>query len=161
MEAVIIVIHLIIVVALIAVVLLQRSEGGALGIGGGGGGFLTSRGTANVLTRATAVLAAAFFATSIILTILARLNAPPSAILDEAETEPAAPSVPSQPGDAGGGSILDQIRGEKSSGTNLPLPSGGATTPSPATAPAKTPGPATTPNPATIPVPAAPSSPSQ
>ena len=61
MQTVIIVIHLMIVSAMIGLVLLQRSEGGGLGMGGGGGGFLTSRGTSNVLTRTTAILAAAFF----------------------------------------------------------------------------------------------------
>ena len=54
MQHVIIVIHLMLVLALIGVVLLQRSEGGGLGIGSTGG-FMTSRGTANVLTRATAL----------------------------------------------------------------------------------------------------------
>ena len=52
----VVVVHLMIVVAMIGVVLLQKSEGGGLGIGSTGG-FLTSRGTANVLTRATAILA--------------------------------------------------------------------------------------------------------
>ena len=81
METVIIVIHLMVIVALVAVVLLQRSEGGALGIGGGNA-FLTSRGQGNVLTRATGILAAAFFATSIALSVLNRFAAPPSSILD-------------------------------------------------------------------------------
>ena len=61
METIVIVIHLMIVLALVGVVLLQRSEGGGLGIGGGSG-FMTARGAANALTRATAILAAAFFA---------------------------------------------------------------------------------------------------
>ncbi|MBW8904043.1 MAG: preprotein translocase subunit SecG [Bradyrhizobium sp.] len=65
MLTVIIVIHLMIVSAMIGLVLLQKSEGGGLGMGGGGGGFLTSRGTSNVLTRTTAILAAVFFATSL------------------------------------------------------------------------------------------------
>ena len=64
METIVIVIHLMIVLALVGVVLLQRSEGGGLGIGGGSG-FMTARGAANALTRATAILAAAFFATSL------------------------------------------------------------------------------------------------
>lgn len=75
METVLIIVHLMIVAALIGTVLLQRSEGGALGMGGGGGGggagFMTGRGTANALTRATAYLAVAFFATSITLAIVA------------------------------------------------------------------------------------------
>ena len=66
-------------------VLLQRSEGGALGIGGGGGGgFLTGRGTANLLTRTTAGLAAAFFTTSILLTLVAQHTAPSRSIFDGA-----------------------------------------------------------------------------
>ncbi len=69
MQSVLLVIHLMIATALVAVVLWQRSEGGALGIGGGGG-FLTGRGQANLLTRATATLAAGFFVTSLLLTII-------------------------------------------------------------------------------------------
>ena len=61
MQTVIIVIHLMVVLALVAVVLLQRSEGGGLGIGGSQGGFMTGRGQANLLTRATAILAARLF----------------------------------------------------------------------------------------------------
>lgn len=72
MHAVLLTIHALIVLTLIGVVLLQRSDGGALGLGGGGGGgFMTSRGAANVLTRTTSVLAALFFATSILLAITA------------------------------------------------------------------------------------------
>ncbi|MFA9476012.1 MAG: preprotein translocase subunit SecG, partial [Filomicrobium sp.] len=74
MENVLLVVHVLIVLALIVSVLMQRSEGGALGMGGGGsggGGFLTGRGTANMLTRTTAILAVCFFVTSIVSTILA------------------------------------------------------------------------------------------
>jgi len=71
METIILIVHLIIALFLIAVVLLQRSEGGALGIGGGGGGMMSSRGTANALTKATWGLGTAFIATSMMLTILA------------------------------------------------------------------------------------------
>src|SRR5437016_5643775 len=79
MQSVIIVIHLMIVVAMIGVVLLQKSEGGGLGVGSTGG-FMSSRGTANVLTRATAVLAGTFFATSLILSILAGFHRNPTTI---------------------------------------------------------------------------------
>lgn len=90
MATVVLVIHLMIAAALVAIILLQRSEGGALGIGGGGGGggFMTGRGTANLLTRITAGLAAAFFCTSILLTILARQSAEPVSVLDQAQPEP-------------------------------------------------------------------------
>jgi preprotein translocase subunit SecG len=107
MQQVVIVIHLMLVVALIGVVLLQRSEGGGLGIGGGSG-FMTSRGTANVLTRATAVLAGLFFVTSLILSILAGMNRKPSSILQGSPAGPSAPA-PGAPPPLGG--LLNQLQG--------------------------------------------------
>ncbi len=102
METVIIVIHLMVVSALVGVVLLQRSEGGGLGIGGGSG-FMTARGAANALTRATAILAVAFFATSLGLSIIARYSDRPIDILDQ---------VPAVSGEQNsGGGILDQLGG--------------------------------------------------
>jgi preprotein translocase subunit SecG len=104
MSEVIIIIHLLVILALIGVVLLQRSEGGGLGMGGGGvSGFLSSRGKANILTRATAVLAAMFFATSLTLAILAKPSDNRRSILDEAPPQETpigpqpAPSVPQVP----------------------------------------------------------------
>ena len=83
MANVLIVAYLLIVLALIAVILLQRSEGGALGIGGGGGGggLMTARGSANLLTRTTAILGALFFATAIGLTIVNELDRGSSGML--------------------------------------------------------------------------------
>jgi len=86
---VILVIHLILAFCLVGTVLLQKSEGGGLGIGGGGGGgggmggFLSGRETANILTRATAFLAAGFFATSLTLAILADSDGRRGSILDQ------------------------------------------------------------------------------
>jgi preprotein translocase subunit SecG len=97
MTTIILIIHLMIAVALVGLVLVQRSEGGALGIGGGGGGFMTGRGAANLLTRMTAVLAGAFFVTSIILTMLARQGSTPQSILDSGGT---AQQQPAGDGDA-------------------------------------------------------------
>ena len=74
MDTVVLVIHLMIAIALVGAVLLQRSEGGALGIGGGGSGMTSARGTGNLLSRTTAILAACFFMSSIGLTILARTS---------------------------------------------------------------------------------------
>ena len=108
MQSVLIIIHLMIVVVLVVTVLLQRSEGGALGVGGGGG-FMTGRGQASALTRATAVLAALFFATSMGLTILARYNQAP-----EVTFQSLTPIEPPAEGAAkegeGKGSLLDQLR---------------------------------------------------
>lgn len=87
MITVILVIHLIIAIALVGTILLQRSEGGALGIGGGGGGgggLMTGRAAGNLLTRTTAILAACFFATSMLLAVMADTRGPRS-ILDGAE----------------------------------------------------------------------------
>ncbi|HKZ96749.1 MAG TPA: preprotein translocase subunit SecG [Hyphomicrobiaceae bacterium] len=97
MLTVLLVVHVMIAAALVAVVLLQRSEGGALGMGGGGGGFLTGRGTANLLTRATAALAVCFFATSLLLTILGHRPVPTGSVFDRA-AEPAPASAPASEG---------------------------------------------------------------
>lgn len=84
MANVLIVAYLLIVLALIAVILLQRSEGGGLGMGGNAGGLMTVRGSANLLTRTTAILAALFFATAIGLTILTEIDRPAQSILERA-----------------------------------------------------------------------------
>jgi preprotein translocase subunit SecG len=106
MTTVLLILHLMIASALVGVVLLQRSEGGGLGIGGGGG-FMTGRGAANFLTRVTAGLAAAFFATSMLLTLLATRYEQPRSIFDTpaasvpAKGEPSDKAAPAAPGDAG------------------------------------------------------------
>ena len=125
MATVILVIHLMIAAALVGVVLLQRSEGGALGMGsgGGGGGFLTGRGTANLLTRTTAGLAAAFFLTSITLTVMANQRTGAPSVLDQAAPATGSPAAPgSAPAPAAAdkpaegsqparGGILDKLQG--------------------------------------------------
>lgn len=105
MATVLLIIHLFVTLALIGVVLLQRSEGGGLGVGSsqGMGAFMTGRGTANLLTRATAVLGTAFFVLSLTLALLGRgvgqqqrsiLDAPPAATIPAAPATPPAPAVP-------------------------------------------------------------------
>ena len=107
MATVILVIHLLIALALVGVVLLQRSEGGGLGMSSSGGGnFMTGRGQANLLTRTTAVLAAAFFTTSILLSILAQTATQPRSVLEQLDTSaparsgtaPAPGALPTLPG---------------------------------------------------------------
>lgn len=99
MESVILVIHMLIALALVGVILIQRSEGGGLGIGGGTmGGMMSTRGTANLLTRTTGILAGIFFLTSIVLAILAGGHSQPSSIIDTLpQTAPAAPAAPATP----------------------------------------------------------------
>jgi preprotein translocase subunit SecG len=136
MQGFLIVIPLLVVVALVAVVLLQRSEGGALGIGGGGG-FMTGRGQANALSRATAILATLFFATSLTMSVLAGWSRTPRSILDST-----APASTSQPAPAG--NVLDQLKNmenQKGETPAAPAPAAPAT-PAPApTAPAEQPKP--------------------
>ena len=110
MQTFVIVIHLMIVLAMVGLVLLQKSEGGGLGIGSSGG-FMSSRGTTNVLTRSTAILAACFFATSLILSVLAGWSRNPGSILRT--TPGSAPvSAPGAPPAAigTGGGVLEQFR---------------------------------------------------
>jgi preprotein translocase subunit SecG len=147
MTTVLIVIHLMVVLAMIGLVLLQRSEGGALGIGGGGG-FMTGRGAGNVLTRSTGVLAAVFFATSIGLALLARMEAGPSDIFQAlpGQAGPAAPAPP-VPAPAAGTPTSAQDLLEALGGPQAPPPASdagaGAQAPAaPAAPPAEAPAPA-------------------
>ena len=104
------VVHILIAIALVGVILLQKSEGGALGMGGGGmSGFMTGRSTANLLTRATAILAAAFMTTSVLLVVLHNRERAPRSIIDQgappsrplrlrhAAPPPTPPAEPAQP----------------------------------------------------------------
>lgn len=101
MNTVLLIIHLFVTLALIGVVLIQRSEGGGLGIGTsqGMGSFMSGRGTANLLTRATAILAAIFMVLSLTLALLNRgTTTNGRSLLDApAATVPAAPATPSAP----------------------------------------------------------------
>jgi len=113
MQTVLLVIYLMVVLALIGVVLIQRSEGGGLGIGGGSG-FMSARGTANALTRTTAILAALFFVLALGMGILARYQ--PNAT-----------------------DVLDRIPGTTNNGKGVLDSLGGGTTPPAGETPAQTP----------------------
>lgn len=113
MTTVLLIIHLFVTLALIGVVLIQRSEGGGLGIGTaqGMGSFMSGRGTANLLTRATAILATIFMGLSLTLALMNRgttgvsrsiLDTPPAAT---GTVVPAAPSAPAPPAPAQGPSV--------------------------------------------------------
>ena len=109
MITVLLIIHLFVTIALIGVVLIQRSEGGGLGVGGsqGMGAFMSGRGTANLLTRTTAILAAIFLGLSMALALLNRsvpggtghgvftnMPAAPAGIPAGPAPKPAAPGAP-------------------------------------------------------------------
>jgi preprotein translocase subunit SecG len=117
MEAVLITVYLIIVIALIAVILLQRSEGGGLGMGtSGNNGLVTVRGSANLLTRTTAILATLFFATAIGLTILSEVDRGTESILQRA-----ADGVGEGAGDI---TVLDALNALQPQDTGLAIPAG-------------------------------------
>jgi preprotein translocase subunit SecG len=109
MTVVLLIIHLFVTLALIGVVLIQRSEGGGLGIGSsqGMGAFMSGRGTANLLTRATAILATVFMALSLALALMNRgttgvggsllENPPPATAPAPTAPAPAPPPVPKGP----------------------------------------------------------------
>src|SRR5882672_3496978 len=117
MQTVIIVVHLMVVASMIGVVLLQKSEGGGLGIGSSGG-FMSSRGTANVLTRATAILAGTFFATSLVLSILAGLDRKPRTIIQNS----GAPGQQTPGAPLGQGGVLDTLRQQEQPAAPPPGP---------------------------------------
>ena len=73
MQTVLLVVHLIVAVALIGVILLQKSSQDGSNLAGGGtmGGLFTAKGSANLLTRTTAILATIFICCSLALAYLA------------------------------------------------------------------------------------------
>jgi preprotein translocase subunit SecG len=113
MIKILLVLHVFVTLALIGVVLIQRSEGGGLGLGGGQGmgSFMSGRGTANLLTRTTAILGTAFFVLSLTLALLyksttqnatnAILNTPTTSLPAPPKPAPVTPqSLPQTPADA-------------------------------------------------------------
>lgn len=139
MQTVLLVIHVMLAAALIGVILIQRSEGGGLGMGRSDASLMTTRGTANLLTRTTAILAVLFFLTSLGLAILASHTKAPGSLFVPGTNAPsnAAPPAPAAP--------------------SVPAPA-----PQPAPAPSPAPAPGATPAPTPAPAaPAAPSAPSR
>ena len=130
MLSVVIAIHLMLVLALIGVVLLQKSEGG--GLVSTTSGFMTGRGTANVLTRTTALLAAGFFLTSLILSLLAAHNGAPVSLIPGSAPARQAPGAPPPvaPLNSGSNGLLGPLGGKPSPGGAPPAP--GPSGPAPA-----------------------------
>jgi preprotein translocase subunit SecG len=130
-------VHMMLALALIGVVLLQRSEGGMGGLGGGGmSGFMTTRGTANLLTRTTRWLAGAFMVTSMVLAYIAvnADHASKPAVSLKAPVEAPAPPGPEQ---SGGGTPGSAAPANNTSGTGSTTEQAPATSapPAPGTTP--------------------------
>jgi preprotein translocase subunit SecG len=99
----VVVLHLISCLFLIAVVLLQQGKGQDLASAFGGGGTQTAfgpRGSANVLSRATTILAGLFMVTSLALSMLKPRG---SSVLDTVQTPAPAPSASPVAGSPGPG----------------------------------------------------------
>ena len=98
-----IIIQLILAVLLVVLVLLQGSDNEGLGLGGGGGvgGMMSARGSANLLSRLTAITATLFMVMSVVLTITASVGSDKNILesLPEISTseEPLTPEEPSIP----------------------------------------------------------------
>ena len=90
------IVQILVATSLVGVILMQRSEGGGLGVGGSSSGFMTARGAADFLTRATAVLGGTFIVLSIVMAALAGANREPVKI-DTSLAGKTAQSQPAQP----------------------------------------------------------------
>jgi preprotein translocase subunit SecG len=148
MEIVLRVLQVFLAIGLIGVVLLQRSEGGGLGIGssGGAGSFMSVRGTANFLTRVTAILAALFMITCLILALLAKPATAPKSIFDGPAPGTTAPA-PVVPGPAIPSPAVPAAPASEAPALPVPVPgekpdAGVTTSPAPVPAPAVVPPPA-------------------
>ena len=94
-----IVIQIILAIALVILVLLQGSDNEGLGLGGGTfGGMMSARGSANLLSRLTAITATLFMIMSVVLTITASVGSDRSVLeslpsIEETSEEPSIPCL--------------------------------------------------------------------
>ena len=87
------IVQTLIAASLVSVILMQRSEGGGLGVGGSSSGFMTARGAADFLTRATSVLGGLFITLSIVLAAIAGASREPAKV-DTSLVNQVAPLAP-------------------------------------------------------------------
>ncbi|MBL8481513.1 MAG: preprotein translocase subunit SecG [Rhodocyclaceae bacterium] len=98
--------HIMVGLGIIVLVLLQHGKGADMGAAfgsGASGSLFGATGSANFLSRTTAVLAAVFFVTSLSLTAMHNVRKPPSSVLDTAPATLPAPATPAAPAADGGG----------------------------------------------------------
>ncbi|ABE29765.1 preprotein translocase, SecG subunit [Paraburkholderia xenovorans LB400] len=110
LKTLIIVVQLLSALGVIGLVLLQHGKGADMGAAfgsGASGSLFGATGSANFLSRTTAVLAAVFFITTLTLTYLGAYRAKPSAgVLGAAVAAPVAASAASAASAAAGGSAV-------------------------------------------------------
>jgi preprotein translocase subunit SecG len=106
METLLWVVHVMAALAVIGLVLMQHGKGADMGAAfgsGASGSLFGSTGSANFLSRATAVMATVFFITSMGLTYISSHKSKPVGVMEshKAAVQPLAPAAPTQGGDAG------------------------------------------------------------
>ena len=125
LETVLLIAHLLVAVAICGFVLLQHGKGADMGAAfgsGSSGSLFGAAGSANFLSRTTAILAAVFFASSLGLTWFAATRGAPSGVMQEGVMEKMAPKptsdVPAAPGAPAGAapaSVADPVKALPSS----------------------------------------------
>ena len=99
LHTVVLTVHIIAGISVIGLVLLQHGKGADMGAAfgsGASGSLFGATGSANFLSRATAVLAAVFFLTSLGLSYIATSRPTVSGSVMDAAPVPTAPAIPAQ-----------------------------------------------------------------
>jgi len=99
MDIILLVLHVCLALGIITLVLLQRGKGASAGavLGGGGAGTVFgASGSANFLSKTTALLATAFFINSLVLAYMASNREGPASVVDTMD-QPASETVPAKP----------------------------------------------------------------
>ncbi len=94
MELAVLILHVLTALSVIGLVLLQHGKGADMGAAfgsGSAGSLFGASGSANFLSRTTAVFAAVFFLTSMLLTYLSFEKSAPQGVMSNV-TQPAAPA---------------------------------------------------------------------
>ena len=120
--------------ALCTVILLQRSEGGGLGVGGSSAGFMTARGAADFLTRATAILGGVFIILCIALAAIAGTRGDSQSVDASIANQPVQQQSPLSPLEPGGNPLSGPPAGPNTAKPNDVPPAG---TPANGAAPAQ------------------------
>jgi preprotein translocase subunit SecG len=111
METLVWVVHIIVAIAVIAMVLLQHGKGADMGAAfgsGSSGSLFGATGSANFLSRGTAILATLFFLTSLALAYFGLQQKKPTSVLDRASVPVTQPAAPAQiPGGNTGSKAAD------------------------------------------------------
>ncbi|MBC7781309.1 MAG: preprotein translocase subunit SecG [Proteobacteria bacterium] len=138
LQNLIMVFHVLAAGAIVVFVLLQHGKGADMGAAfgsGSAGSLFGSSGSANFLSRMTAIVATVFFCTSLVLTYIAAQRGPSRGLMDQVPAGPVIPgspaSIPSAPPGAPGVAVPPAASGNAApgaaTGTGVPTPTGKTT----------------------------------